>query len=146
MLGCYRVTMRGLSARSPRATGGSRFSGHHQLSAGSGTVFSTPALSFDAKRWMTSPCGKFFTTATKNTTKRRARSYPAKNVALEKLIGEPLQKPAGHLYGSSVIDDENDVEILEGDGTKIKPAKSTFFIPQIALHEEDGRERKRVLV
>lgn len=28
----------------------------------------------------------------------------------------------------------------------MKPAKSTFFIPQIALHESDGRDKKRVLV
>lgn len=52
----------------------------------------------------------------------------------------------GHLYGGGIVDDEGDTEILVGDGTKVKPAKSTFFIPQIALHEEDGREKKRVLV
>lgn len=52
----------------------------------------------------------------------------------------------GHLYGGGIVDDEGDTEMLVGDGTKVKPAKSTFFIPQIALHEEDGREKKRVLV
>lgn len=53
---------------------------------------------------------------------------------------------SGHLYGGGIVDDEGDTEMLVGDGTKVKPAKSTFFIPQIALHEDDGRERKRVLV
>jgi hypothetical protein len=67
-------------------------------------------------------------------------------VELEKLIGEPLQSPAGHLYGGGIVDDDGDTEIIVGDGTKVKPAKSTFFIPQIALHDEDGREKKRVLV
>lgn len=78
--------------------------------------------------------------------KKRRRPLPVNHENLEKLIGEPLQNPAGHLFGGGIVDDEGDTEILIGDGTKVKPAKSTFFIPQIALHEEDGREKKRVLV
>ena len=55
----------------------------------------------------------------------------------EEILAKALQKPAGPLYGK------------KSDGncaTVIKPDSNDFFIPQVALYENDGRRRKRVLV
>ena len=55
----------------------------------------------------------------------------------EEILAKALQKPAGPLYGKN------------SDGTcatVIKPDSNDFFIPQVALYENDGRRRKRVLV
>jgi Asparaginase, N-terminal len=56
---------------------------------------------------------------------------------LRKLMGEPLQKPAGPLLGNSDIyhsDDEDDNHI-----------KKTY-IPEVSLYEGEGRTKKRILV
>jgi len=151
MFGCSGVTMRGLrTVRGLVSHLRSVERGHRTLVTCSSTL--------DSKRWHSSPPGgeggggsTSEPEATKPQLKaprlkRRTRPLSVKDKELEKIIGTPLQKPAGHLYGGGVVDDEGDTEMLVGDGTKVKPAKSTFFIPQIALHEEDGREKKRVLV
>lgn len=155
MLGCSRLTVRTLSTT---AAGG--------LVDITKVAAFNPGILSDARRWMSmsAPDGsqppppqprrwisssdtpKPPSSQPKVTLTKRRRPYPKKSEDLEKLIGEPLQIPAGPLYGGNIVDDEGDTEIIVGDGTKVKPAKSTFFIPQHALHEEDGREKKRVLV
>ena len=55
-------------------------------------------------------------------------------------ILDALQTPAGPLYKKEAIDDDS------GGTTEIKPVPSDFFIPEVALHDRDGRNRKRVLV
>jgi L-asparaginase len=61
-------------------------------------------------------------------------------------MGKALQKPAGPLFGSSIVhDDEDESEHLLTGGA-VKPAKSEYFIPQVPLHSSDGQQRKRVLV
>ena len=59
------------------------------------------------------------------------------------IIGKSLHTPAGPLHeGKSIIQKPGG-----GDGTTlIKPENSDFFIPQVALSEDDGRRKKRVLV
>jgi len=58
-------------------------------------------------------------------------------------IGNSLHSPAGPLHdGKSIIQKPGGC-----DGTTlIKPESSDFFIPQVALFEDDGRRTKRVLV
>jgi hypothetical protein len=46
-----------------------------------------------------------------------------------KRMGESLQEPAGPLYGKDVLEEEH-----------------VSFIPQVPLHEWDGRRNKRVLM
>ena len=59
------------------------------------------------------------------------------------IIGKSLHTPAGPLHErKSIIQKPGG-----GDGTTlIKPENSDFFIPQVALSEDDGRTKKRVLV
>jgi L-asparaginase len=54
---------------------------------------------------------------------------------LRQLMGKSLQPPAGRLWAPDVLSDDEDED---NDYRQ--------FIPQIALHEGDGRARKRVLV
>lgn len=56
-------------------------------------------------------------------------------VDYKKLMGESLQAPAGPLIGDDVIDD---TDLARGDDRR--------FIPQISLHDDDGRKQKRVLM
>ena len=155
MLGCSRLTVRALSI--------AQVGGLVDITK---VAVTNPGILVDARRWMSAPDGsqppppppqsrrwissadtpKPLSSQTKGNLSKRNRPYRKKSEDLEKLIGEPLQTPAGPLYGGNIVDDEGDTEIIVGDGTKVKPAKSTFFIPQHALHEEDGREKKRVLV
>jgi hypothetical protein len=53
---------------------------------------------------------------------------------------DALQTPAGPLYLKEAIDNDT------GGTTEIKPSSSDFFIPEVPLHDRDGRNRKRVLV
>lgn len=51
-----------------------------------------------------------------------------------KLMGQPLQAPAGPLWGPDIVDDDN-------------PNNSTMFIPEVPLYDgEGGTAQKRVLV
>ena len=54
-----------------------------------------------------------------------------------KLMGDPLQKPAGALWGPDVYDSSDESE--DDGGTK-------KFIPEVPLFDGDGRSNKRVLV
>lgn len=48
-------------------------------------------------------------------------------------MGKSLQKPAGRLWAADIVEDDEEI----GDRQ---------FIPQVMLHENDGRARKRVLI
>lgn len=76
------------------------------------------------------------------------RNY--QNISTKQLImHSALQKPLGSLYGNGVVIDIDEDELgnlTDGATTMIKPTLGEFFIPQVALHEHDGRERKRVMV
>ena len=52
---------------------------------------------------------------------------------VRKLMGKSLQPPAGRLWGDDILDEDGDHSLR-------------MFIPQVPLHEDDGRGRKRVLV
>jgi L-asparaginase len=56
-------------------------------------------------------------------------------VDYRKLMGESLQPPAGPLWGDDVLDDQ---DIIDGSDRN--------YIPQVSLHESDGRRQKRVLM
>lgn len=61
------------------------------------------------------------------------------------ILNRALQKPVGSLFG--LFDDGKYDVSEEGESTTIiKPSESNFFIPQVPLHEEDGRSKKRVLI
>jgi len=66
--------------------------------------------------------------------------------------GDPLQSPAGTLHLKPTILDGMDYPNSSKDeaiGIKDDPARTLLggnYIPQIALHEHDGRRRKRVLL
>ncbi len=78
----------------------------------------------------------------------------------KQIIDCALQKPAGPLYNDNSFDDDELVEWKDGNGdgdendgdenqqttTLIKPGHSDFFIPEVCLHDGDGRNRSRVLV
>jgi hypothetical protein len=49
-------------------------------------------------------------------------------------MGTPLQQPAGPLYGRT------------NDPDGLTPELSQDFIPQVAVHDREGRRKKRVLV
>jgi L-asparaginase len=60
-----------------------------------------------------------------------------------KLMGTPLQTPAGPLWGSDIFSDHED-EDDEVDTPIITPGNS--YIPEVKMYEGDGREKKRVLI
>jgi len=80
------------------------------------------------------------TGSTSNTTSRNS-SIPNH----EEIISNALQKPAGPLYMNGRIDQDKP-DHGEHSTTLIKPGHSDFFIPEVPLHENDGRKRNRVLV
>ena len=67
------------------------------------------------------------------------------------IIQKSLQKPAGPLFNHDIhnivkvknndTDNDNDAHT-----TFIEPGPSDFFIPEVSLHENDGRKKHRVLV
>lgn len=58
-------------------------------------------------------------------------------INLRALMGKSLQPPAGRLWSDDDIIEDDDEHYAGSD---------RLFIPQISLHENDGRSRKRVLV
>ena len=62
------------------------------------------------------------------------------------IMNSALQKPAGPLYHNDSIEKKQTLIKDDNATTLIKPVHSDFFIPEISLHEEDGRRRNRVLV
>jgi hypothetical protein len=61
--------------------------------------------------------------------------------ATKEIPEKALQNPAGSLYGGG----KSEIDSTDG-ATLIIPEPSDFFIPQVELHDDDGRSRKRVLV
>jgi hypothetical protein len=59
------------------------------------------------------------------------------NDGMYKLMGEPLQRPAGPIWGPDVL--------ASGDEPS-DDLSSRSFIPEISLFEGDGREKKRILI
>ena len=59
-------------------------------------------------------------------------------------MGKPLQTPAGPLWDKDVLDDDD--EDSDSDDRDDKSKLKRAYIPQVSLHERDGRTRKRVLV
>lgn len=57
------------------------------------------------------------------------------NTDLLEMMGKSLQPPAGRLWAEDVVADDDDYM-----------GSDRLFIPQVSLHESDGRLRKRVLV
>lgn len=69
-------------------------------------------------------------------SKRNKSSLGSPGDNIEKIIermGKSLQEPAGPLYGKDVVDGH------DSDGLN-------SFIPQVPLHELDGRRHKRILM
>jgi hypothetical protein len=63
---------------------------------------------------------------------------------LRKLMGEPLQKPAGALVGPDIY--PNDDDNVENDDGKQFFSPSHAYIPEVSLYEGEGRVKKRILV
>ena len=57
---------------------------------------------------------------------------------IRKLMGEPLQKPAGPLLGPDIYNSDD-------EGNDIDGSKRTY-IPEVSLYEGEGRMKKRILV
>jgi hypothetical protein len=82
----------------------------------------------------------------------------------KKLMGEPLQRPAGPLSGEDVYnsDEDDGSDDVGGDGIhaegsaasgpnpekekKRKTERERTYIPEVSLYHGDGRTKKRVLV
>lgn len=77
---------------------------------------------------------------------RKSKGFKAD---LRAMMGRSLQPPAGRLWAHDVIDDDDD-EHTHGEGsdhdTIYDNSGDRQFIPQVSLHANDGRYRKRVLV
>ena len=82
---------------------------------------------------------------------------PQRQYSHTEIISSSLQQPAGPLYNknhrgnkSNRSSDGEDKDDIPENATLIKPDHSDyhsdFFIPEVQLHPEDGRRRKRVLV
>lgn len=106
-----------------------------------------------------SATGRKFSSQSKNgkTTilndNRKLSSKSSKSTILgstQDIINSALQKPAGPLYRNGKIMDPNHLNShKDGDHattTLIEPGHSDFFIPEVMLHDQDGRRRNRVLV
>jgi hypothetical protein len=93
--------------------------------------------SLENKRCRTQP----FTTSSKSllssSSTKSSSSLPKES--------PPLFPPAGPLY--KIMESQPPSEISENDATTlIQPGHSDFFIPEVSLHDQDGRSRNRVLV
>jgi hypothetical protein len=62
------------------------------------------------------------------------------NNEMYKLMGKPLQRPAGPLWGPDVLASGDD----EPSSDDLSSRRS--YIPEIPLFEGDGREKKRILI
>jgi hypothetical protein len=98
----------------------------------------------------------------KNSSNKQTKKILRSN---KEILKDALQKPAGKLYidDNFFIDsDDKKIPIINDDEhghahhhahededantTLIKPGHSDFFIPEVCLHDNDGRNRNRVLV
>ena len=75
------------------------------------------------------------TTCTDPPTGAPSNKIKTWKVDYAKMMGHSLQPPAGPLWGDDVIDD---ADVEHGDDQR--------FIPQVSLHDQDGRKKKRVLM
>jgi hypothetical protein len=76
--------------------------------------------------------GVLFSVSAKTIRRCLSVTYP-----IPEWMGTPLQKPAGPLFG--VAGDDNPLAVT--------PESSEYFIPQVPLHDMDGRQnKKRVLI
>ncbi len=85
--------------------------------------------------------------------RRHYRTISSK--ASKDIIKSALQKPAGPLYKHDIhdiivkdnnTDSNNSNDHDHASTTLIEPGHSDFFIPEVSLHENDGRKKHRVLV
>jgi L-asparaginase len=60
---------------------------------------------------------------------------------IRKLMGTPLQKPAGKLWGPDIFPHEE-----EGDDEQHRDDHRTTYIPEVSLYENEGRAKKRILI
>lgn len=85
-------------------------------------------------------------------TRRHHRTISSKSS--KDIIESALQKPAGPLYKHDIHDiiakdntgSTNNNDDDHASTTLIEPGHSDFFIPEVSLHENDGRKKHRVLV
>lgn len=76
-------------------------------------------------------------------------NFRRKRDNIRKLMGESIQPPAGPLWAPDILDGPG--VAVEQDTENTNPQHAQYhhdldFIPQVSLHDKDGRDRKRVLV
>ena len=95
-------------------------------------------FTFSSDKDRVPPTEAFKTGKTTYMYHRNARNIEREsNEEIRKLMGEPLQEPAGALWGPDVYEDGHEEDPDE---------QNNSFIPEVSLFSGDGRERKRILI
>jgi hypothetical protein len=93
--------------------------------------------------------GKVRNVWSEGTSKGRPNTNGTKNSLehdkVRKLMGKPLQQPAGPLWGSNLDGMEHHSD-QNNDQKNHHDHDDSSFIPEVQLFEGDGRSRKRILV
>lgn len=66
---------------------------------------------------------------------------------IRRLMGEPLQQPAGNLWGPDIFEEgDSDGDSYGVPTTHRTNSNSKMYIPEVSLYENEGRARKRILI
>ncbi|KAG7363404.1 asparaginase-domain containing protein [Nitzschia inconspicua] len=121
--------------------------GSHQrpVNASQRYLFSSDATNSDSKESAEqAQIGNSRSVASTRKQRRLSQHNPPRESweELRKLMGEPLQKPAGALLGPDIYHSDDDDDDDDGGNKN----RNSSYIPEVSLYVGEGRIKKRILV